>query len=70
MVTREEDLEHVLVDNRFLLIKKLGYGGQSEVFLAIDENKKRDAPVEQDEKHFLPPVSYSAKAKSFDSNKS
>lgn len=45
MIRDEEELMTVTVDNRYRLIKRLGYGGQSEVFMAVDEQK---AKKEQD----------------------
>jgi len=39
MVKDEEELASVVIDSRFSVIKRLGYGGQSEVFLAEDLQK-------------------------------
>lgn len=55
MIRDEEELTTVVIDHRYHLIKRLGYGGQSEVFLAVDSQKTKT--VDSDEvKLVLPPI--------------
>ena len=55
MISDEEELKTVVIDHRYHLIKRLGYGGQSEVFLAVDSQKIKT--VDSDEvKLVLPPI--------------
>ena len=55
MIKDEQELKTVVIDNRYHLLKRLGYGGQSEVFLAFDAQKTKT--VDSDEvKLILPPI--------------
>jgi len=56
MIRDEEELSTVIIDNRYKIIKRLGFGGQSEVFLAVDEQKIRKVEDSGDAKLILPPI--------------
>lgn len=68
MVRDQEELETVIIDGRFKLLRKLGYGGQSEVFLAHDAKKNSKLESQNSAQLVLPPLRSPSPKKNFRSS--
>jgi serine/threonine protein kinase len=55
-ISSDKQLKTVIFDGRFQLVSKLGYGGQSEVFLAEDLKNSSVSITEEEPQLILPKI--------------